>query len=39
MSGFSVIDRIQPKGVEPSMSERKLMSGVYWQGELKQKKE
>jgi hypothetical protein len=33
----SVTERSQPKGVKPKMRERKLRSGVYWQGELKQK--
>jgi hypothetical protein len=33
---ISVIDRLQPKGIKPKMRERKLRSGVNWQGALKQ---
>jgi hypothetical protein len=32
-----LIESSQPKGVKSEMRERKLRSGVYWQGTLKQK--
>lgn len=33
----SVTGRSQPTGAKPTMRERKLRNGVYWQGALKKK--
>jgi hypothetical protein len=37
MVGVTVIECSQLKGVKPKMRGQILRSGVYWQGELKQK--
>jgi hypothetical protein len=34
--GVSIIEFSQSKGIKPKMRERKLRSGVNWQGALKQ---
>ena len=35
--GVSVTERGQQRRVKPKMKGRKLRSGVFWQGEIKQK--